>query len=71
VRELLIVNRQSWVLELYRHQDGGLKKAGESTLDRPEVLSGGKLPLDFRLIAGDERPQIEVRHKTTGERWVV
>ena len=32
VRELLIVNRQSWALELYRHQDGGLQKVGESTL---------------------------------------
>jgi hypothetical protein len=27
--------------------------------------------LEFRLIAGDSRPQIEVRHKTSGERWVV
>ena len=71
VRELLIVNRQSWVLELYQHQDGGLQKVGESTLARPEVLSSRKLPLEFRLIAGEQRPQVEVRHKTTGERWVV
>jgi Uma2 family endonuclease len=71
VRELLIVNRQSWALELYRHQDGGLQKAGESTVERPEVLPSEKLPLEFRLIAGNERPQVEVRHKTTRERWVV
>ncbi|MGO9112576.1 MAG: Uma2 family endonuclease [Thermoguttaceae bacterium] len=71
VRELLIVNRQSWALDLYRHQDDSLQKVGESTLEHPEVLSSGKLPLEFRLIAGDNRPQIEVRHKTTVERWVV
>ncbi|MGO9114634.1 MAG: Uma2 family endonuclease [Thermoguttaceae bacterium] len=71
VRELLIVNRQSWAVELYRHQDGGLQKVGESTVDRPEVISSEKVPLEFCLISGDQRPQIDVRHKTTGERWVV
>ena len=71
VCELLILNRQSWALELYRHQDGGLQKVGESTLELPEVLSQRKLPLEFRLIAGEERPQVEVRHKTRGEQWVI
>ena len=71
VRELLILNRQSWAVELYRHQDGGLQKVGDSTLERPEVLSSQKLPLEFCLIAGQQRPRVEVRHKTTGERWIV
>ncbi len=30
VRELLIVDRQSWTLELYRQQAGGLEKVGQS-----------------------------------------
>ena len=71
VRELLIVNHRPWALELYRHQAGSLRKAGQSTLERPEVLSSEKLPLEFRLIAGEERPRIEVRQKASGERWVV
>ena len=71
VRELLVVNRQVWTLELYRHQGGELRRVGESTVARCDVLSSEKLPLDFRLIAGEERPQVEVRHKTTDERWVV
>jgi Uma2 family endonuclease len=71
VRELLIVNRQSWAIELYRHQDGGLQKVGESTLQQPEVLSSEELPLEFRLIAGERRPSVEVKHKTTGQRWIV
>jgi hypothetical protein len=48
-----------------------LQKVGESTVERPEVLSSERLPLEFRLIAGENRPQVEVRHKTTGERCVV
>jgi len=71
VRELLIVNRQSWTLELYRNQDGGLQKAGESSLERPEILSSERLPLEFWLMPDRTRPQIHIRHKTTGERWVV
>jgi len=43
----------------------------ESTLERPDVLLSGMLPLEFRLIAGETRPQVEVQHKTTRERWVV
>lgn len=71
VRELLILNRQSWALELYQHQDGGLQKVGQSTLDRPHILSSEKLPLEFWLVPGNERPRVEVRHKTTSERWIV
>jgi len=71
VRELLIVNRQSWAIELYRYGDGGLEKVGESTVNRPDVLSSERLPLEFWLIAGQRRPQIQVCHKITGERWVV
>jgi hypothetical protein len=44
---------------------------GESTLERPEVLSSERLPLEFCLIPGQERPRVEVRHKTSGERWLV
>ena len=71
VRELLILNRQTWTLELYRHQDGGLKTVGESTLQQPDFLASEKLPLEFRLVPGDERPRVEVRHTTSSERWIV
>jgi Uma2 family endonuclease len=71
VREVLILNRQKWALELHRHKDGELGKVAESTLARPEVLSSNVLPLEFRLIPGEARPQVEVRHKTSGEQWVV
>jgi Uma2 family endonuclease len=71
VRELLVVDRQPWRLELYRHQDGNLQKVGESTLNRPDDLASETLPLAFRLVPGQQRPQVEATHRTTGERWMV
>jgi Uma2 family endonuclease len=71
VREVLIFNRQSRTLEFYKHQDSSLPKVGESTPDRPDVLSSEKPPLEFWLTPGEPRPRVEVRHKTTGQRWTI
>ena len=71
VRELLIVNRQSWVLELYRNQGNGLEKVGQSEVQQSEVLPSGVLPLEFRLLPGQPRPQIEVTHVETRRQWLV
>ena len=71
VRELLILNRQKWALELYRHDGIELQKIGESILARQDILLSNLLPLTFRLIPGDPRPNVEVIHNTSGERWVV
>jgi Uma2 family endonuclease len=71
VREVLLIDREPWALELYRRQEGQLALAGQSTLGRPEQLSSTVLPLSFRLIPGDERPRIEVSHHDGVQRWVV
>jgi hypothetical protein len=71
VRELLVLNRQKWALELYQHRDGELRKSGESALSRGDVVSSQVLAMDLRLVPGDARPQLDVRHRTSGERWVV
>ena len=71
VRELLIFNRQSWALELYRHQAGNLEKVGESTLEQPAVLASEKVPLEFWLIPGEQRPRVAVRDTTNGVRSTV
>ncbi len=68
-RELLLVDRYPWGLELYRLVDGVLVLVGTSTLDRPEFLSSQVLPLRFRLVAGDERPSIEITHADGVQRW--
>ena len=68
-REVLVVDRYPWRLELYRLRDGVLALVGSSTLDHPDVLASEVLPLSFRLIAGDERPCIEVAHADGVQRW--
>jgi Uma2 family endonuclease len=70
-REVLIVNRSPWELELYQLQGEDLVLAGKSSLSEPNVLTSSVLPLTFRLVAGESRPQIEIVHATTGQSWRV
>jgi Uma2 family endonuclease len=70
VRELLVIDRDPWSLELYRLHDGRLTSAGVATPKSGDALASEVLPLSFRLVPGD-RPQIEVVHRATGEKWLV
>ena len=71
VRELLIVNRESWTVELYRWQNGVLEKVGQSSADTSEVLRSNVVPLEFRLLPGQPQPQLEIVHPATQQRWTV
>lgn len=70
VRELLVVDRSPWSLRLYRLRNGQLIDDGALTPDAPATLASEVLPLSFRLLGGS-RPQIEVSHHATGEKWLV
>jgi len=71
VTELLVVDRRPWALELYRQQVGQLKLAGHCDVENGEVLYSNRVPLSFQLVAGDARPQIEVRHGESERCWLV
>jgi Uma2 family endonuclease len=71
VRELLVVERQPWRLELYRSQSGTMQLAGQSDLEMATALTSDVVPLTFRLAAGDRRPRIEVKHAESGRCWLV
>ena len=71
VVELLIVDRDPWTLELYRHQDGQLTKIGQSTLAAPDVLASQTVGLTFQLQPGQPRPQIQVTHSASGREWQI
>lgn len=66
-RELLVVNRDPWRLELYALTDGVLELAGSS----PAVVSSAALGLTFRLVEASPRPRIAVTHPATGGAWSV
>ncbi len=69
VRELLLVDRYPWSLELYRLVAGVLALVGKSDLSNPAALSSEVLPLSFRLVAGEDRPRIEVKHADGVQSW--
>ena len=66
-RELLVVNRKPWKLELFALTDGVLKLAGAS----PGVVTSAALGLAFQLVEGSPRPRIAVTHPATGGAWSV
>jgi Uma2 family endonuclease len=68
-RELLIVDRKPWAIELYRLEGEALVRAGKSTLAKPDWLTSEVVPLKFRLVAGKTRPEIEAVHATTRKKW--
>ncbi len=71
VREMMVVDRNPWAVELYRLADGELKLVGKSTLEDSQPVASEVVPLAFRLVAGAETPRIEVEHRRDGRRWLV
>jgi Uma2 family endonuclease len=71
VRELLVIDRQPWRLELYRQQGGRLEKVAESGSVANDICTSAVIPLRFRLVPGEPRPRIEVTHVETGQCWTI
>lgn len=69
-REQQIVDRDPWLLELFRLKDAKLQSVGQSTLERPDALASETTGVSWSLIAGDDRPQIRIA-QPGGEEWVV
>lgn len=70
-RELLYIDRAPWSLELVRLEGNALITVGTSTLEDPATIASAVLPLSFRLVAGEERPRIEVLHNDGVQRWTI
>ncbi len=70
-RELLLVDREPWQLELYRLRGKKLKLAGTCTLAEPNLLESKVLPLSYTLLPGKARPKVEVTQRETGQKWLV
>ncbi len=71
VREMLLVDRKPWSLELYRLSDGELKLVGKVTPDPAQSLISQVLPVSFRLLPGDPRPTIEVTQTEDSRQWLI
>jgi Uma2 family endonuclease len=62
-RELLVVDRDPWALELYRLDGEHLALVGRATLDSPIVLESQVLPLTFELLPSG--PSARNSHSTS------
>jgi Uma2 family endonuclease len=72
-RELLVIDRDPWSLELYRLHEGEMQLTGRCTPDAPEPLASEVLPLTWNLTAPADaqgRPRIQLRH-ADGRNWVI
>jgi len=70
-RELLIVDRDPWQIELFRLTNGELVSVGKSSVADGNVLTSEVVPLSFRLIAGATRPPIEALHTDGVQQWTI
>lgn len=68
-RELLIVDRKPWVLELFRLINGSLVSVGRSTPADHAVLKSEVIPFAFRMGLGDPRAWIEIENTGSGQLW--
>jgi Uma2 family endonuclease len=68
-RELLLLDRNPWSLELYRLINGKLELVGISTPKKPETLTSEVLPLTLRLLPGGPRPTLELSRLDGGQDW--
>jgi Uma2 family endonuclease len=71
VRELLLVARKPWSLELYRLTDGELKLVDKISPDPSQSLTSQVLPVSFRLLPGEPRPTIEVTQTADARQWLI
>ena len=71
-REVLFIDRNPWMLSLYRNISGQMTEIGQATVENQAQLASELVPLAFSLMAADTgRPQIKVRHLKDGTEWLV
>ena len=70
-RELLLIDREPWALELYRLTGEEMKLVGRSDLGNAAAVTSEVVPLSWRLVPGEERPRIEIKHADGQQQWTV
>lgn len=70
-REVLIVERNPWRLELHRLTGKELQLVATSTVEQPTLLTSDVIAFTFRLLPGQTRPRIEAVDTAGGQKWVI
>ena len=70
-REVLVIDRDPWAVELYRLRRGKMALVGKSDVANPATLASAALPLTFRLRPAKPRPAVVVAHADDKRAWTV
>jgi Uma2 family endonuclease len=70
VRELLIIDRDPWQLELFRLIDDHLRPVAIATQANCVLIESQVVPISLRLVTGTNRPSIQVRSRE-GQGWSI
>lgn len=68
-REVLIVDRDPWHLELFRHDGRSLAPCSTGSAVDGNLVESAVVGLTIRLLRGAERPRFEVIHTTSRKSW--
>ena len=68
-KEVLILDRDPWQLELYQLRRGKLRLAGTIRPGDGKPLVSNVVPLTFTLLRGRPRPKIRIAHAETEQKW--
>jgi Uma2 family endonuclease len=71
MRELLIIDRYPWSLELFRHDGHELALAARSSAEQGDVVASAILPLTFQLLPAQPRPQIRIVEIGGQRKWTL
>jgi Uma2 family endonuclease len=71
VRELLLVDRDPWNVDLYRSTAKKLELVSRSDARTSSTIKSEIVPVSFRLVPGEPRPRIEITHHDGKQRWLV
>jgi Uma2 family endonuclease len=69
VRELLVIDRKPWSIELYRLVEGQMSLIGRTSPGDDIMMTSEVLPASFRISPAAPRPRVEVNHRDSGQRW--
>ncbi len=70
-REVMVLHRDPWRLELFALAAGKLALAGASELPASAVVPSDALGLTFQLLPGPTRPLVAVTHPASGQHWKI
>jgi len=72
VKELLLIDRKPWRLELYRNCDGALLPVGVAQPGpTTSILVSEVLPVSFQMTPAEPRPGIVVTQTVDGRAWTI